>query len=176
MEDERFGYPVFGQPRDPLPSRTIVLTAPPERSLPEFGDQEAERNKRLTVGRHGVIVEVALDDLSQPFSLDRNRLMHPPQPLFDGLQLRPHAIRPGLPFDLELAPARLAADEDKAQEAEGFRLAKPAPLAIFRRVLEADNEVVGIAHDDHVARGFAPSPAFGPEIEDVVQVDVGEKR
>src|ERR1700736_307538 len=135
MKDERFGEPVFGQPRDPLPSRTIVLTAPPERSLPEFGDQEAERNKRLTVGRHGVIVEVALDDLSQPFSLDRNRLMHPPtQPLFDGLQLRPHAIRPGLPFDLELAPARLAADEDKAQEAEGFRLAKPAPLAIFRRM------------------------------------------
>jgi hypothetical protein len=29
--------------------------------------------------------------------------------------------------------------------------------------LEADNEVVGIAHDDHVARGLAPSPAFGPQ-------------
>ena len=43
-------------------------------------------------------------------------------------------------------------------------------------VLEADDEVVGVAHDDHVARGLAPSPALGPEIEGVVQVDVGKQR
>src|SRR5262249_16329613 len=43
-------------------------------------------------------------------------------------------------------------------------------------VLESDDEIVGIAHDDHVARGVTPSPALGPEIEDVVQVDVGKKR
>ena len=43
-------------------------------------------------------------------------------------------------------------------------------------VLEADDEVVGIAHDDHVARGLAPSPALGPEVEHVVQVDVGKQR
>ena len=43
-------------------------------------------------------------------------------------------------------------------------------------VLKADHQVVGIAHDDHVARGLAPSPALGPKIEDVVQVDVGEER
>ena len=43
-------------------------------------------------------------------------------------------------------------------------------------VLEADDEVVGIPHDDHVARGLAPSPALGPEIENVVQVDVGQQR
>ena len=43
-------------------------------------------------------------------------------------------------------------------------------------VFEADDDVVGVAHDDHVARGLPPSPAFGPEIEDVVQVDVGEQR
>jgi hypothetical protein len=36
--------------------------------------------------------------------------------------------------------------------------------------------VVGISHNDHVARGFAPSPALGPEIENVVQVDVGQER
>ena len=42
-------------------------------------------------------------------------------------------------------------------------------------MLEADDDVVGIAHDDHVARGLTPSPAFGPEIADVVQVDVGEQ-
>ena len=43
-------------------------------------------------------------------------------------------------------------------------------------VLEADDDIVGIAHDDDVAGGFSPSPLLGPEIEDVVQVDVGEQR
>ena len=43
-------------------------------------------------------------------------------------------------------------------------------------VLEADDEVVGVAHDDHIAGGHAPSPARGPEVEGVVQVDVGEQR
>ena len=43
-------------------------------------------------------------------------------------------------------------------------------------VLEANNNVVGIPHDDDVARGLAPSPALGPEIEHVVQIDVGQER
>jgi hypothetical protein len=43
-------------------------------------------------------------------------------------------------------------------------------------VLEAEYEIIGVAHDDHVARGLTPSPALGPQIEDVVQVDVGERR
>src|ERR1700736_7067771 len=133
MKDARFRKPIVGQPRDPLPGRAVFLAASPQRSLPEFGDEEAERGQRPTVGRHGMIVEVALDDLSQPFPLDRDRLVPAlPQLLLDGLQLRPHAIGPGLPFDLELAPTRLAAEEDEAQEAEGLRLAEPAPLAVFR--------------------------------------------
>jgi hypothetical protein len=57
----------------------------------------------------------------------------PPQFLFDSLQLYPHAIPSGLPFDLEFAPASFVADEDEAQEREGLRFAKPAPLAVFRR-------------------------------------------
>ena len=48
--------------------------------------------------------------------------MHtPPQFLFDGLQLYPHAIPSGLPFDLEFAPASFTTDEDEAQEGEGLR-------------------------------------------------------
>src|SRR2546421_4937408 len=43
-------------------------------------------------------------------------------------------------------------------------------------VLKAHDEVVGIAHHDHVARGLAPSPALSPEVEHVVQVDIGEER
>ena len=42
-------------------------------------------------------------------------------------------------------------------------------------MLESNNKVVGIAHDDHVTRGLVPSPALGPKIKDVVQVDVGEQ-
>src|SRR5438876_3517477 len=126
--------------------------------------------------------------------------MHaPPQFLFDHLELRPHAVSTGLPFDLEFTRASFAADEGEAQEVEGLRFAEPVPLTAFRRkaseldepgllgmkqqrkllqprahlveeapgvalVLEADDEVVGIAHDDHVARGLAPSPALGPEV------------
>jgi hypothetical protein len=43
-------------------------------------------------------------------------------------------------------------------------------------VLEADNDVIRIPQDDHVAFGFLPSPPVGPEIEDVVQVHVREQR
>ena len=43
-------------------------------------------------------------------------------------------------------------------------------------VLEARDYIIGVAHDDHVASGFAPSPAFGPKVHDVVQVDIGQER
>ena len=43
-------------------------------------------------------------------------------------------------------------------------------------MLEPDDEVVGIAHDDHIARGFASSIPLYPRIESVMQVDVGKQR
>ena len=42
-------------------------------------------------------------------------------------------------------------------------------------MLEAGHQIIGVAHDDGVATGLLPSPAFGPQIEDVVQVDVAEE-
>jgi hypothetical protein len=42
--------------------------------------------------------------------------------------------------------------------------------------LEANDHIIGIAHDDHVTGGLTLSPAIGPEIENVVQVDIGQKR
>ena len=42
-------------------------------------------------------------------------------------------------------------------------------------MLEAGHQIIGIAHDDHVAGGLVPSPALGPQVEDVVQVDVGKQ-
>ncbi len=45
-------------------------------------------------------------DVPQPFPLHGNRLVHaPPRLLFDHLELRPHAVPPGLPLDLEFALA-----------------------------------------------------------------------
>src|SRR5688572_28630341 len=130
MEDEWFGKEVVRKPSDPLPHGAILLTAPPQRAHPQIDDAEAEGGERATVGRHRMVVEVSGDDLFQPLPLSGDRLMHPPpQLLFDRLQLRPHTIGSGLPFDLELAPARLAADEDEAQEAEGLRFTEPTPLA-----------------------------------------------
>jgi hypothetical protein len=41
-------------------------------------------------------------------------------------------------------------------------------------VFEAER--VGMAHDDHIARGVVPSPAHRPEVETVVQVDIGKER
>jgi hypothetical protein len=43
-------------------------------------------------------------------------------------------------------------------------------------MLEAHDEVVGVPDHDHVTRGLAPSPALGPEVEDVVEVDVRKQR
>src|SRR5260370_19620370 len=141
--------------------------------------------------RHGVIVEVAAHDLSQPFALRRYRLVHAlSKRLLDFLELGPHAVGPALPVDQEVACARFAAYEREAEEVEGFRFADAAPLSVGGRqaaeldhaglvrmqrerklpkpfahripeapgvglVLEADDDVVGISHDNHVARGLA---------------------
>src|ERR1700723_3515688 len=35
-------------------------------------------------------------------------------------------------------------------------------------VLKTDDDIVGVTHDDQVARRLAPSPALGPQVEDVV--------
>ncbi len=42
-------------------------------------------------------------------------------------------------------------------------------------VLEAGDEVVGVAHEDDVALGMVASPPLCPQIEGVVQVDVGQQ-
>ena len=42
--------------------------------------------------------------------------------------------------------------------------------------LEADDQIVRVTNDDHVALSLPPSPALGPKIEAVMQVDVGKER
>ena len=43
-------------------------------------------------------------------------------------------------------------------------------------VLEADDGIICVAKDDHIARRLPLSPAIGPEVKGVVQVDVGKQR
>ena len=88
---------------------------------------------RAVVGRRGEGVEAPRDHLLQPSAL----LGDGPAPalsqsLFDLLELRPHAVGSGLPFDLEVAVARFAADEGEAEEGEGLRFAQAPPFAIGR--------------------------------------------
>jgi len=42
------------------------------------------------------------------------------------------------------------------------------------QMLAADNTVVSVANGDHVPTGMAVSPLLYPQVEDVVQIDVGQ--
>src|SRR5258708_7402467 len=128
MKDVRFGEPIICQPPDPVPACAIFLAASPERASPEVDDVGPEGGERAIVGRYGVVIEVAFDDLPQPFSLDGNRLVHTlPQFLLDGLHLRPQEVAAGLPFDQELDAPQLAAAIGACEEAAEHRPAESTP-------------------------------------------------
>ena len=97
VKDGRFREPGVHELRHPVPRHPILLATTPQRTPPEVGDMVPEHMQRLTVGGHCVVVEVAVDDVPQPFPL----VHAPPHLLFEHLELRSHAVRPGLPFDLE---------------------------------------------------------------------------
>jgi hypothetical protein len=83
----------------------------------------------------------ARDDLLEPLPLFGNRPVHTPSQFsFDLLEFRRHAITSSLPMDLEGSSACLAADQSKAQEAEGLRFAKPALLSLGRRTAAKLNQ------------------------------------
>src|SRR5215831_1968988 len=196
MKDARSGKPVVGQFRHPIPREAVLLAAAPERSTPEVGHVMPERRERPTICGYRIVSEMACNDLLQPVALIWDSLVHsPPQLRLDFLELRLHAVAPGLPLKLEEAAARFTADEGEAQEREGVRCTDTAFLAIDRRAAAELNHAgldrverqrecrEPLAHcieettcvDDHVATGLLPSPAFGPQIEHVMQVDVAEE-
>jgi hypothetical protein len=140
MKNDRFWKPVIHQLRHPCPRHPILLTATPQRATPKISDMMPEHLQCLTIGWHGVIVEVAADNPLQPPPLLEDWLVHAPSHLLlDLLQLRPHAVGAGFPLDLESSRTSLAADEGEAQEIEGLRLAEPVPLAaLCRKTSELD--------------------------------------
>ena len=106
VEDARPWEPVVGERRHPRPRRPILLAASPQRASPESGHVVPEASQRPIVGRNRMVREVAGHHPLQPCPLLGDRLVStPPQPLLDLLELRLHAVAPGLPLDEEAARA-----------------------------------------------------------------------
>ncbi len=49
------------------------------------------------------------------------------------------------------------------------------PLGV-RFVLEPGHKVIGKPHDDHLTVGVTTPPLTDPPVEDIVEIDVGQKR
>src|SRR6516162_7308168 len=97
MEDDWFREPGVHQLRHLCPRDPIFLASTPQRMQPKVSDVVPEHRQCAAVGRHCMVVEVAADDPSQPLPLLGDRLVHAsPHLLFDHLELRPHAVPPGL--------------------------------------------------------------------------------
>src|SRR6266511_4928185 len=75
----------------------------------------------------------------------------------------------------ELDEARLLGGQLQAELRKSVAKLGEEPLGVIP-VLEADDVVVGEAHDDHIATRMPPPPLVGPQVEHVVEVDVCEQR
>ena len=60
------------------------------------------------------------------------------------------------------------ANQRKSLQANNFETQSPW--------LEPDDEIVGVTHNDHVARGELGPPLLDPQVEGVVQKHVREQR
>src|SRR5882757_10664946 len=92
-----------------------------------------ERAECPNVCGHCVIIEVAANDLPQPFALHGDGLVHAQsQLLLDHHKLCSHAVGPTLALQHETPLTGSPTDERKAQEFEGFRFAEPSLCASVR--------------------------------------------
>ena len=102
MKVSRCREPLVGQLSHPFPCETSPLTAAPQRAKPELGHIVPEGTHLPLVRWNGMIGEVALDDLAQPFPLLGDRLVHAPsQLLLDLPEPRPHAVATRVALYLE---------------------------------------------------------------------------
>jgi hypothetical protein len=42
-------------------------------------------------------------------------------------------------------------------------------------VLETHDDVIGVAHNDDLTSGMALSPSIRPQVEDVMEIDIGQQ-
>jgi hypothetical protein len=114
-----------------------------------------------------LILEIA----SPGFAADQHKAQE-----FEGLRFTEPALFAVLRrMAAELDQAGLVRVQRQRELPQPFvhRVSKAASVALM---LEAHDCVIGVPDHDHVARGLAPSPALGPEIENVVEIDVREQR
>jgi hypothetical protein len=141
MKDFRLREPVISDLLDPLPGDPTSLAASRKRAAPEVNHVMAECSDRCRVGRHGVIGEIASDNLRQPAPLLGDRLVHPPSHfLLDLLELA-HAAwcrRRRRGFN-RLTPQTLRAVNDLVvQAAVALGLEDGAKLRVDTTVVETD--------------------------------------
>ena len=84
----------------------------------------------------------------------------------------PPAVLGGEPPELD--QAGLLGVQLQVEPGETLHQVRLEPLGI-RTMLKTDNDVVGETHDDHITLSLPIPPVPGPQIKDVVQVDVGEQ-
>jgi hypothetical protein len=75
----------------------------------------------------------------------------------------------------KLEYARFLRMQFQPELGEPFRQLLMEPCGV-RLVLKTHHEVISPPHDNHVARGFCLAPVLHPEVEHIVQVDVGQQR
>jgi putative transposase len=93
MKDPWLGEKVIGKLRHPRPHQPCLLTAPAETPVPENGDVVAECADRRAVRRHGVVSEIAGDDLAEPSpGVGDRQVPSLPQPFLDLPQLRGRGV------------------------------------------------------------------------------------
>ena len=98
VKDAWFGKIVLRQPLHPFERGEVFLAAPPERAPPELPNALAENPQRRVVRRHCEVVEEAVQNLAEPLSRLRDRLVPSlTQFLLHFAELRPHAVAPALP-------------------------------------------------------------------------------
>src|SRR5437016_936160 len=135
MRDARFGKPFGDEPIDRPAGRAVLLAAPAEAPPPQPSYTAPEGAQCLDVVGHGMIGKVARHDPPQPGALLVNRGMQAAaQGLLDVAQLGSQPVVPRLPAQGELTVPGAPTDVSEAQEVEGLRFAKTAPLAVRRRM------------------------------------------
>src|SRR5271166_3788043 len=84
----------------------------------------------------------------------------------------PSAVLGGEPPELD--QAGLLGIQLQVEQGKTLHQVRLEPLGVGT-ILKTDNDVVGETHDDHITVSLPVPPVPGPQIKDVVQVDVGEQ-
>jgi hypothetical protein len=75
MEHALNRNPALGKRSEPIPGHAALLTATPKREPPVARDLFSELSHAASVTRNRVVVEVALDDRSEPLASLLNRFV-----------------------------------------------------------------------------------------------------